>query len=324
MYGLLRKLLFAFDAESVHEWVLQITCRLQPLGPLLRPLTQVSDPVTVGSLQFPNRVGLAAGFDKNARWIGVAEALGFGHIEVGAVTPRSQPGHPRPRIFRLPQHGALRNRMGFNNEGLEVIVRRLRGWQGRRRIKVGVNLGKNADTPLEQAGSDYQKVIDGCASVCDFYTLNVSSPNTEGLRSLSQVDQLEALLRQLRWSRPLWLKLSPDESMDTYREIAARARDWGLEGVVFSNTTARRDPPLDQVEALGGISGRPLLQRNLDVLSQLQFSVPVIGVGGIFEASDGLAYRRAGASLIQIYTGMIYAGPALPSRLARALRKDGP
>jgi dihydroorotate dehydrogenase len=321
-YPLLRKLLFAVDAETVHEWVLQVTCLLEPVGRWLRPWTQVSDPVQVGSLKFPNRVGLAAGFDKNARWIGVAESLGFGHIEVGAVTPRPQPGHPRPRLFRLPEHGALRNRMGFNNEGLQTIAQRLAGWQNRRQIRVGVNLGKNSDTPLEEAASDYQQVMDGCAEVCDFYTLNVSSPNTEGLRSLSQVDSLQALLGALRWSRPLWLKLSPDEDLDTYREIGRRARDWGLEGIVFSNTTLRRNPPLDGVDPLGGVSGRPLLQPNLAVLRQVTWSVPVIGAGGIFDENDALQYRRAGASLVQVYTGMIYAGPGLPGRLARSLRKD--
>ena len=321
MYGLLRQLLFRLDAERVHEWALEATCRFQSLGHLFRPFTRVDDPVRVGTLEFPNRVGLAAGFDKNARWIDVAESLGFGHLEVGAVTPRPQPGHPRPRLFRLPEHAALRNRMGFNNEGLDVIAARLANFQGRRRIRVGVNLGKNADTPLDQAASDYQRVIDGCAPFCDFYTLNVSSPNTEGLRSLSQVEQLESLLRELRWSRPLWLKLSPDEELASYRQIGARAQDWGLEGIVFSNTTLRRDPPLERVDALGGISGRPLLQRNLATLREVQWSVPLIGVGGIFQEGDALEYQRAGAQLVQIYTGMIYAGPTLPSRLARALKK---
>lgn len=321
LYQWYRKLLFRVDAETIHERVLNLTCRLHPLLKLLRPLTRVDDPVQVGSLQFPNRVGLAAGFDKNARWIGVAESLGFGHIEVGAVTPRPQPGHPRPRLFRLPEHQALRNRMGFNNDGLAVISQRLRGWKDRRSLRVGVNLGKNADTPLEQAADDYQAVIDGCYSGCDFYTLNVSSPNTEGLRSLSQWEQLEGLLARLTWKRPLWLKLSPDQDQESYHQIAARAQDWGLEGIVFSNTTARRDPPLDGIDSLGGISGRPLLQSNLAQLRQLTFSVPLIGVGGIFSPADAEAYLAAGASLVQIYTGMIYQGPGLPSQVARSLAR---
>jgi dihydroorotate dehydrogenase len=280
----------------------------------------VVDPVEVGALRFGNRVGLAAGFDKNARWLGVAEALGFGHIEIGAVTPRPQSGHPRPRLFRLPRQQALRNRMGFNNDGLEAIAARLR--HRPRRIRVGVNLGKNADTPNEKAAQDYQAVLDGCSEVCDYYTLNVSSPNTEGLRALGQADQLEQLLSQLKWSRPLWLKLSPDEPLESYHEIAARARSWGLEAIVFSNTTLRREGELAGVDPAGGISGRPLLRRNLEILAQVPWTVPVVGAGGIFDERDALAYRRAGASLVQVYTGFIYSGPGLPSRLARAMRKD--
>lgn len=320
MYWLLRQLLFQFDAESVHEWAVQATNLLEPL---LRRLPRVSDPVEVAGITFPNRVGLAAGFDKNARWIRVAEALGFGHIEIGAVTPRPQAGHPRPRLFRLPKHKAIRNRMGFNNDGLEVIKARLQDAKPRQ-IRVGVNLGKNADTPLEKAAEDYQAVMDGCWHSCEYFSLNISSPNTEGLRSLSQIDTLQQLLAQLKPQRPLFLKLSPDEDHETYRQISQHAQDWGLAGVVFSNTTARREGALSSVDALGGVSGLPLLERNLQTLQQVSWTVPVVGVGGIFTPQDAQRYRQAGADLVQIYTGLIYAGPSLPGRIARALRKDIP
>lgn len=316
IYRLLRPLLFCADPETVHEWAVRTTNLLYPL---LRKLPQVDDPVSLAGVEFPNRVGLAAGFDKNARWIRVAEALGFGHIEIGAVTPRAQPGHPRPRLFRLPRHKAIRNRMGFNNDGLEAIKVRLQNARPRR-IRVGVNLGKNADTPLEAAAQDYQAVMDGLWHCCDYFSLNISSPNTEGLRSLSQIDTLQGLLAQLKPQRPLFLKLSPDENLDIYRQIADRARDWGLAGVVFSNTTARRDGDLSGVDALGGVSGAPLLERNLDVLRKVPWNVPLIGVGGIFSGLDAQRYRQVGADLVQIYTGFIYAGPGLPRRVAQALK----
>ena len=316
IYQLLRPLLFKADPETVHEWAVRSS---NLLAPVLRRLPRVDDPVTVAGIDLPNRVGLAAGFDKNARWIRVAESLGFGHTEIGAVTPRPQPGHPRPRLFRLPEHKAIRNRMGFNNDGLEAVKSRLQDARPRR-IRVGVNLGKNADTPLEEAAADYQAVMDGLWHCCDYFSLNISSPNTEGLRSLSQVDTLQALLTELKPQRPLFLKLSPDEELETYRAIAANARDWGLAGIVFSNTTARREGPLQHVDSLGGVSGQPLLERNLEVLRKIRWSVPLIGVGGIFCGTDALRYRHAGADLVQLYTGFIYAGPSLPRHIARVLK----
>ena len=319
MYPLLRRILFCLDPETVHELVLQLT---GPLGWL--PLAMPGQPVQVGGVSFPNRVGLAAGFDKNARWVAVAQALGFGHIEVGAVTPRPQAGHPRPRLFRVSQGQALRNRMGFNNEGMDVISRRLRHLSSRR-IRVGVNLGKNADTPLEQAADDYQAVIETCAPYCDYFSLNVSSPNTEGLRSLSQVEQLESLLAQLRWNRPLWLKLSPDETAENYAEISRRALSWGLAGVVATNTTLRREPPWQDVPELGGLSGGPLRERSRQVIAwlrQANLELPLIGVGGIASPADARAMRAVGADLVQIYTGMIYQGPGLPRLLAKELARE--
>lgn len=329
MYSWLRPLLFRMDPEEVHGLVTRLTLPLgwQPVRRLLGRLTSVGDPRTVGGLTFPNAVGLAAGFDKEATWMRVAEALGFGHIEVGAVTPRPQAGHPRPRLFRLPAHQALRNRMGFNNPGSAVVGARLRAFRSRR-IVVGVNLGKNSDTPLDQAVQDYLRVIDDCEQGCDFFTLNVSSPNTEGLRSLSQGEHLAAIVAALRQrtSRPLWLKLSPDESEATYEEVAQEARRWGLTGVIFSNTTVRRDPPLQQVDPLGGVSGRPLLAGNLHRIKRLRAlapELPLIGVGGILAPEDAQAYLRAGASLVQVYTGFVYGGPGFARALARAAASEG-
>ena len=330
LYPWLRPLLFRLDPEQAHGLATRLSAPLGwgPLRALVGRLHRVSDPRTVGGLTFPNAVGLAAGFDKEATWMGVAEALGFGHIEVGAVTPRPQAGHPRPRLFRLPAYQALRNRMGFNNPGSAVVGERLRAFRSRRLV-VGVNLGKNADTPLEGAVDDYLRVIDDCQSGCDYFTLNVSSPNTEGLRRLSQGEQLAPILEALRGrcSRPLWLKLSPDEPAETYEEIAREASRWGLAGLVLSNTTVRRDPPLQQVDSLGGISGRPLLARNLHIVKRVHAlapQLPLMGVGGIFTAEDAQAYVRAGASLVQVYKGFVYAGPGLARQLARALTAKGP
>jgi dihydroorotate dehydrogenase len=316
MYQLLRPLLFALDPEWVHEVVLKLS---RPLGWFDFPLPGRA--VQVGGLEFPNRVGLAAGFDKNARWLGVAQTLGFGHLEVGAVTPRPQAGHPRPRLFRLPESQALRNRMGFNNDGVEAIARRLR-LAGRLQLRVGVNVGKNSDTPLEHAAEDYQAVMDACSAYCDYFSLNVSSPNTEGLRSLAGLEQLEELLSQLRWNRPLWVKLSPDEDPTYYQEVAKRAAGWGLAGIVATNTTLRRDPPWEKVPELGGLSGLPLRLRSPQVVAWLRQAapdLPIIGVGGIASPAQARLMSDAGADLVQIYTGMIYAGPGLPRQLVKEL-----
>lgn len=329
MYRWLRPWLFRIDPETVHEFSVQATLLLtRPtwVRNLIAEHCQVSDPCRVGGVDFPNRVGLAAGFDKNARWIGVAETLGFGHVEVGAVTPRAQAGHPRPRLFRLPEHQALRNRMGFNNDGAAAIATRLRQL-GPRRIVVGVNLGKNSDTPLEKAADDYRAVAAQLNGLCDFFSLNISSPNTEGLRSLGHGRGLGELLEAVRpaCSHPLWLKLSPDESEEYYASAAEQALRYELAGLVLSNTTLRRDGALAGIDAAGGISGKPLLERNLAIVTRVRKAfpqLPIIGVGGIFGPEDGLRYRHAGADLVQVYTGFVYAGPGLPRRLARELERE--
>lgn len=329
LYRWMRPLLFRVDPETVHEWAVESSLWLTAprfLRDALYWRCFVPDPCEVGGTRFPNRVGLAAGFDKNARWIRVAEALGFGHIEIGAVTPRAQAGHPRPRLFRLPEHQALRNRMGFNNDGMAAVASRLRQARNRR-IVVGVNLGKNADTPLERAAEDYAAVARTCNGLCDFFTLNVSSPNTEGLRTLGRGEALGDLLRQVRaaCAHPLWLKLSPDEDEVYYEEAAEQASREGLAGLVLSNTTTRREGALAGVDPLGGISGRPLFERNLRLVERVRRrhpQLPVIAVGGIFEPAQALRYRTAGADLVQVYTGFIYAGPGLPRQLSRALKRS--
>jgi dihydroorotate dehydrogenase len=329
MYRWLRPWLFRLDPETVHELAVQSTLvltRPSAVRQWLRRQCAVVDPCRVGESDFPNRVGLAAGFDKNARWVRVAETLGFGHIEVGAVTPRPQPGHPRPRLFRLPEHGALRNRMGFNNDGVAAIATRLRQL-GPRSIVVGVNLGKNSDTPLENAAADYRAVATELNGLCDFFTLNISSPNTEGLRELGHGRWLGELLEAVKpaCSHPLWLKLSPDESAEYYSAAAEQALRFGLAGLVLSNTTLRRDGPLATVDAAGGISGKPLLERNLAIVRRVRQAfpaLPIIGVGGIFSGDDAMRYRQAGAEIVQIYTGFVYAGPGLPRQVARKLRQE--
>lgn len=316
IYRCLRSLLFRIDAESVHEWALKLS---EPMAPLLGWLPQVNDPVTLAGITFPNRIGLAAGFDKNACWIRSAEVLGFGHIEIGAVTPQPQAGHPRPRLFRLTQFKALRNRMGFNNLGVKIIKTHLQALTARR-IRIGVNLGKNSDTPLQEAAQDYQLVMDELWPFCDYFSLNISSPNTPGLRSLAQVESLETLLSQLQAQRPLFLKLSPDEDLHTYQQIAAQAQNWGVSGIVLSNTTSQRQGSLRQIDSMGGISGAPLLENNLKILREVTWDVPLIGVGGIFTPQDAISYRAAGAHMVQLYTGLVYAGPTLPRRIATALK----
>ncbi|MGE4199343.1 MAG: quinone-dependent dihydroorotate dehydrogenase [Vulcanimicrobiota bacterium] len=332
--SVLRPLLFRFDSETVHHLAsdgMRQLCRIRPLQRALTAVLQVQDPVQLLGLTFPNRIGLAAGFDKNARFIAAAEALGFGHVEVGAVTPRPQPGHPRPRLFRLPQQQGLRNRMGFNNEGALAVGARLARRSAR--IPVGVNLGKGKETPLEGAAEDYCASLELLFGYSDFFVVNVSSPNTEGLRDLQS--QLASLLERLQASnqlcsdrfglsrRPILVKVSPDledESLARVAEVLTKQ----AAGVVATNTTSLRQGALAGVDPLGGVSGRPLRERALEVVSRLRQltgrGYPIIGVGGVDDPESARAMRAAGADLVQIYTGFVYRGPGLPHRLALALR----
>jgi dihydroorotate dehydrogenase len=281
-------------------------------------------------LRFPNRVGLAAGFDKNARDIDSVGRLGFGFIEVGTVTPRPQPGNPRPNLFRLVPDEALINRLGFNNEGAAAAVRRL---QARRYAGIcGVNIGKNFDTPLEDSVKDYVSCLRTVYGAADYVTINVSSPNTPGLRGLQAPDALRPLLLELANLReqlipvhgkrvPLLVKLSPDLSDERLLDVARELRELPVDAIVATNTTTERPTTLQSAAATesGGLSGRPLHARSVVVVRALRAALgrdfPIIGVGGIVSPEKGIATREAGADLLQLYTGLIYRGPALVREL---------
>lgn len=326
-YSLLRKLLFLFPAESSHDLALRALVWMQRLrlGWLLAPKVAAC-PLRVWGLDFPNPVGLAAGLDKNADYLDALGALGFGFVEVGTVTPRPQNGNARPRLFRLARERAIINRMGFNNKGLEHMLAQLR--QRRYQGIVGVNIGKNLDTPVEQAVSDYLLCLRGVYPLADYVVVNLSSPNTPGLRSLQFGAQLEALLTTLKAEQaqlalqhgrqvPLLLKVAPDLSDDEVVDIAKVVLSTGMEGLIVSNTTLSRIGVEDAAQGAeaGGLSGAPLTHMSTLVLGKfveaLNAAIPVIGVGGIMQGADAAAKMRAGATLVQLYSGFVYAGPGL-------------
>ncbi len=291
-------------------------------------------PATVFGLRFPNRLGVAAGFDKNGTYLDALSALGFGFIEIGSVTPRPQTGNPKPRLFRLIKSHALINRMGFNNEGCEVIAKRLQKYQQRDFI-LGANIGKNKDTPNSSAVDDYLTCFSALHSWVDYFVINVSSPNTPGLRELQDKGPLKEILlaileknSSLPRPRPVLLKIAPDLSDHQLDEIAALAQEVNLDGLVVTNTTLARTGLLEEdkfVTALGagGLSGAPLHLRALEVLKYLRARLPdtiaMIGVGGIDSAETALERLEAGAALIQIYTGFIYEGPGLILRIQKSI-----
>lgn len=285
-------------------------------------------------LTFPNRVGLAAGLDKDARAAEGLAALGFGHVEVGTVTPLPQPGNPQPRLFRIPPAGAMVNRMGFNSEGLSAMVRRLEGIRSRNRLRdtlLGVNLGKNKDTPVQEAHRDYVRGLEAVYPYADYVTLNLSSPNTPGLRTLQSPEALRELLTAVLDARervgrgrtkPVVVKIAPDLVAEDLDAIAAVVSTLRIDGIIATNTTITR-PGVDErwQQEAGGLSGTPLLPLSLatvrGIRERLGPSVPIIGVGGISSADDARAMFAAGADLVQVYTGFIYRGPILVHELAR-------
>jgi dihydroorotate dehydrogenase len=295
----------------------------------------------VAGLHFPNPVGLAAGFDKSAVAVLAFPILGFGFVEIGTITPRAQAGNALPRLFRLPADEALLNRMGFNNDGAATVARRLK--RRPRHIPIGVNLGKNADTPLEEALKDYCACLETLYGVGDYAVINVSSPNTPGLRALQSHAYLNPLLsgvqahnRSLAQAhqvkpRPLFIKIAPDLAPEALDSIVEAVQTCGLDGIIATNTTTGREGLTTPTLESGGLSGRPLRQRSTEVVRyvcrQAQGSIPIIGVGGIFSAEDAYEKICAGASLIQLYTGLIYRGPGLPRQinagLMRLLHRDG-
>lgn len=345
LYGLARPLLFSLDAEAAHDLTLDNLARTQntPLA-CVYAATRVDDPVELAGLRFPNRVGLAAGLDKNARCIDAFSAMGFGFVEVGTVTPKPQPGNPKPRIFRLPQADALINRLGFNNDGLDAFIanvkrarfRQQAGTRGQAPMLLGLNIGKNAATPIERAVDDYKLGLQGVYAHADYVVVNISSPNTANLRSLQSDEALDALLGALSDERsrlaaaqgrqvPMFLKIAPDLDEAQVAMIAATLLRQGMDGVVATNTTLARDAVagLPHGQESGGLSGAPVRDASNRVIAQLRAALgpqfPIIGVGGIFSAADAQAKRDAGADVVQIYTGLIYRGPALVREAARQL-----
>jgi dihydroorotate dehydrogenase len=296
--------------------------------------------VTVAGLRFPNRVGLAAGLDKNGRCIDGLGAMGFGFIEVGTVTPKGQPGNPKPRIFRLPQQNALINRLGFNNEGLDAFLANVQRATSFRQAGgvLGLNIGKNAATPIENAVDDYLIGLAGVYPHADYVTVNISSPNTKNLRALQSDEALDALLGALVQRKhelaaqhgkavPMFLKIAPDLDGDQIRVIAATLKKHGVDGVIATNTTLSREAVqgLPHADETGGLSGAPVGEASNRVVRALRAELgsgfPIIGVGGVMSAEDARAKRAAGADLIQIYTGLIYRGPALVTQAAKALAR---
>ena len=339
-YALTRPFLFGMDPEQAHELTLGALARIQRT-PLVCAVAQprVNDPVTVAGLRFPNRIGLAAGLDKNGRCIDGLGAMGFGFIEVGTVTPKAQPGNPKPRMFRLPQADALINRLGFNNDGLEAFVANVQ--QARFRSQggvLGLNVGKNAATPIERAVDDYLLCLDGVYPHADYVTVNISSPNTQNLRSLQSDEALDALLGAVQQRKeqlakqhgravPIFVKIAPDLDEAQVAVIATTLKKNAIDGVIATNTTIARDAVkhLPHGQEVGGLSGAPVFEASNRVIAQLRAALgagfPIIGVGGVMSAADALAKRSAGADLVQIYTGFIYKGPDLVNQAAKALAK---
>ena len=354
-YPLARPFLFGLDPEAAHDLTIKSLAATQctPLK-LAYANKRVSDPVTIAGLTFPNRVGLAAGLDKNAQCIDAWNAMGFGFVEVGTVTPLGQSGNPKPRMFRIPEKNALINRLGFNNEGLDVFIKNVKRsefhsvlrneYDGKaskthkNRMILGLNIGKNAATPIEHAVDDYLICLAGVYPYADYITVNISSPNTKNLRALQSDEALDGLLGAIAERRaelalehgvqkPIFLKIAPDLDEQQIKVIALTLKKYKIDGVIATNTTLSRDAVqgLKHADEAGGLSGGPVLEASNLVIKQLRKALgknyPIIGVGGVLSAQDAITKIAAGADLVQIYTGMIYKGPALVREVALALAK---
>jgi len=344
-YALARPFLFGLDAETAHELTMASLARTQgtPLSAAYCS-AKVSDPIELAGLKFPNRVGLAAGLDKNARCIDGLAAMGFGFVEVGTVTPKAQPGNPKPRMFRLPEANALINRLGFNNDGLDAFLANVQKSSVRKpgaksTLLLGLNIGKNAATPIENAVDDYLICLDGVYPHADYVTVNISSPNTKNLRALQSDEALDALLGRIAERRealarqhgrrvPIFVKIAPDLDDAQVGVIAATLQRHAMDGVVATNTTLSREAVKGQrhAEEAGGLSGAPVLAASNRVIGQLRAALgkgfPIIGVGGVLSGRDAVSKIEAGADVVQLYTGLIYKGPALVAEAANAIRKS--
>ena len=344
-YALARPFLFSMDAEAAHDLTMK-SLALTQHSPLKMAYCagRVEDPIELAGLKFPNRVGMAAGLDKNARCIDGLAAMGFGFVEVGTVTPKAQAGNPKPRMFRLPEANALINRLGFNNEGLDAFLRNVRAStlrqqsSGKLPLLLGLNIGKNAVTSIENAVDDYLACLDGVYPQADYVAVNISSPNTQNLRALQSDEALDALLGAIAERReklkqahgktvPIFVKIAPDLDEAQIEVIAATLKRHAMDGVIATNTTLSREAVkgMAHAEEAGGLSGAPVLAASNRVISQLRAALgagyPIIGVGGVMSGADAVSKIKAGADVVQIYTGLIYKGPALVTEAARAIQQ---
>ena len=332
MYALLRPLLFKLDAEQAHHFTLDGLARAYRLG-LLQKVAHHTCPTTLMGLSLPNPIGLAAGLDKNGQYIDALAALGFGFIEIGTVTPKAQAGNPKPRLFRVPEHQAVINRMGFNNQGIDAMIQNIE--KSRFNGILGINIGKNATTPIENAADDYLICLEKAYTHAGYITVNISSPNTQNLRTLQGGDELNALLSALKNKQahlaaahgryvPLAVKIAPDLNEQQVADIAHAAIQTEIDGIIATNTTIDKSAlghhPLAGEQ--GGLSGAPVREASNRVLKQLlaelEGRLPVIGVGGILSGADAAAKLHMGAAAVQVYSGLIYRGPALVKECLRA------
>jgi len=335
LYALARTALFKLDPEVAHDLALKSLSALGPAAALIGAGADSGEARRVMGIDFPNPVGLAAGLDKNGEYIDALGALGFGFLEIGTVTPRPQPGNPKPRMFRLESHDALINRLGFNNLGVERLLRNVE--RASFRGILGINIGKNFDTPNERAADDYLACLEAVYARASYVTVNISSPNTKNLRDLQSSEKLDELLAALTAKRaalaehhgrvkPLLVKVAPDLDDEQIEAIAQLCVKHRIDGLIATNTTVERHSVKDHRhgQQAGGLSGRPLFARSTEVLGKLAAllggKLPLIGVGGILSGEDARAKIAAGASLVQVYTGFIYRGPALIAEARRALR----
>ena len=347
MYSLIRRLLFFFPAEGVHYFAMNSFKLINKIG-LNKGFSKriTNNPSLrrdIFGLSFKNSVGLAAGFDKNACYLDELEALGFGFIEIGTVTPKPQEGNEKPRLFRLPKDRAIVNRMGFNNDGVQVIAKRLKEWKQKKaaqknsnRSLIGGNIGKNKDTPNDEAWKDYDICFRALLDSVDYFVVNVSSPNTPGLRELQEKDALRKILSHLQtinlqqqMPKPLLLKIAPDLTREQIDDVIELAMEIKLDGLVATNTTISREAlhtEEEKVKAIGagGLSGYPLKRRSTEIVGyihqQTHGQIPIIASGGIFTAEDAKEKFRAGASLVQVWTGFIYEGPGIAKNILKGLQ----